>query len=265
MFKKIIHNSKVFAQICVMNIKMVLMYRKSFYISFAAIIVWMTTYTLLIEVIYVHTDEIAGWEKGEILIILSFYYFITGVANFFFRENFEEFGDKMRRGLLDQFLTKPAMFQIQCFFGKMRFDQVASPIMTVFLFWYGISQMTAPLAVSNVIIGLFYSLISVAFFYHFLLLVATSTFYLEKANTLGSVMWNLSQVGRYPRQIFTGFAKIFFQFIFPMALMTSIPSEMFIGFDSAGMQLLFFAITLGFCILSQLFFHMGIKKYASAN
>ena len=265
MLKKTIHNSKIFVQLCSMNIKMVFMYRKSFYVSFIGIIFWMTIYVGLIEVIYGHTSEIAGWGKGEILIILSFYYFITSIANFLFRENFENFGDKMRKGELDQFLTKPAAFQIQCFFARMRFDQISSPVIVLFLFWYGASQITEPLLASNITIGFAYAILSVAFFYHFLLLVATSTFYLEKADTLGSVMWNLSQVGRYPRQIFTGLSKIFFQFIFPMALITSIPAEMFIGFERSDIHILFFVIVIGFCILAQLLFNIGIKKYASAN
>lgn|GEM_PF-2853617 len=265
MFKKIIHNLRFFLQLCSMNIKMVVMYRKNFYISLVAIMFWMTIYVGLIEIIYGHTNEIAGWAKGEVLIILSFYYFITSIANFLFRENFENFGDKMRKGELDQFLTKPAAFQIQCFFARMRFDQISSPIIVLFLFWYGTSQMTAPLLLSHIIVGFLYALLSVGFFYHFLLLVATSTFYLEKADTLGSVMWNLSQIGRYPRQIFTGASRIFFQFIFPMALITSIPAEMFIGFERSQIHVLFFIIVLGFCILAQLLFHTGIKRYSSAN
>lgn len=248
-----------------MNVKRVLIYRKSFYISFIAVILWMIIYTLLIEVIYGHTNEIAGWGKGEILIILSFYYFITSIANLSFRENFEEFGDKMRRGLLDQYLTKPAGFQIQCFFARMRFDQAGSPFIVLFLFWYGISQLSSPLLPTNVALGFMYSMLSVVFFYHFLLLVAVTTFYLEKADTLGSVMWNLSQVGRYPRQIFLGATKIFFQFIFPIALITSIPAEIFVGFERGSMHLFFFAIIAFFCILAQLAFRVGIKKYSSAN
>lgn len=265
MLKNISHNLKIFLNLCSMNIKMALIYRKSFYVSLIAIVFWITIYTALIEVIYVHTDEIAGWAKGEILIILSFYYLITGIANFLFRENFEEFGEKMRRGFLDQFLTKPAMFQVQCFFSRMRFDQISSPVIVIFLFWYGASQLTEPLILQNIVIGCLYAILSVAFFYHFLLLVATSTFYLEKADTLGSVMWNLSQVGRYPRQIFTGFGKIFFQFIFPMALITSIPAEIFVGFEALQMHIFFFAIVLGFCILAQLVFNIGLKKYSSAS
>lgn len=226
---------------------------------------WMATYTALIEVIYGHTNEIAGWSKGEILIILSFYYFITSIANFLFRENFEDFGNKMRRGFLDQYLTKPAMFQIQCFFAKMRFDQISSPIIVLFLFWYGASLLTEPLLLQNIIIGFLYAILSVAFFYHFLLLVATSTFYLEKADTLGSIMWNLSQVGRYPRQIFTGFGKVFFEFVFPIALMTSIPAEIFVGFETSKMHFFFFVIVLGFCILAQAVFKIGLRKYSSAN
>ena len=248
-----------------MNIKKMLIYRNSFYISLFAMVLWMCIYTALIEVIYGHTQDIAGWSKGGVLIILSFYYFITSIANFLFRDNFEQFGNKMRKGELDQYLTKPGSFQVQCFFANMRFDQLGAPFIVVFLFIYGVSQLDHQVIVSDIALGLVYAGISVVFFYHFLLLVATVTFYLEKAETLGSVMWNLSQVGRYPRQIFTGIAYSFFHFIFPMALITSIPSERFLGIEGGTMHILYFVIIISFCTISQLFFHVGLKKYSSAN
>ena len=228
-------------------------------------VLWMTIYVVLIETFYSHTDKIAGWSKGGMIIILAFYYFITSIGNMFYRDNFDSFGETMRRGKLDQFFIKPAGFQLQCFMGNARFDQITGPVLAIFIFLYGLRELPETPDLPHMIAGIFYALVSVIFFYHFLLFVAASAFYLQRSDTLGSIMWNISQVGRYPRQIFSGFSKIFFEFIFPMALITTIPSEIFIAVPSVPMHAIFFIIVAVFCTLAQILFAIGLRKYSSAN
>mgnify|MGYP001575149992 CR=1 FL=1 len=259
------HNIKVFIHLLGMNAKELLIYRRRFYISGIAMIVWMTIYIVLIEAFYAHTDKIAGWSKGGMIIILAFYYFITSIGNMFFRDNFDSFGETMRRGKLDQFFIKPAGFQLQCFLGNARFDQITGPVFAIFIFLYGLKELPQAPDPAHMIAGIFYAFVSVIFFYHFLLLVAASAFYLQRSDTLSSVMWNISQVGRYPRQIFSGFGKIFFEFIFPMALITTIPSEIFIQAPTVPMHFIFFIIVGFFCIVAQILFAKGLRKYSSAN
>lgn len=248
-----------------MNWHQMLIYRENFLISSVAMVIWVCVYIGFIEVLFSNIQQIAGWDKGGMIVILSSYYMITGFANVFFRESFESFGDTMRRGKIDKHITKPISLQVACFLENIRIDQMVTPVMAVFLLNYGMNLSNMSFGLIPASIWLLIISFSIIFYYHFLLLVASITFYMEKSETIGSIMWNLSQIGRYPRQIYTGVGKIFFTFIFPIAVATTLPSEIILKKGEINIILQFIATVIIFSLITQFLFNRGLKKYSSAN
>lgn len=248
-----------------LNFKNFTIYRTNFYISFVGTLLWTAAYVIFIEVIFQHINTLAGWDKGGMLLIMSFYYLFQNVGNVFFRDNFENFGDAMRQGQLDLVLTKPAPLKMLLFFNKIRMDSLAAFIINIFLFAYAIRELSTPISIEYFILGIIYTGISIIFFFYFLLFVTTFTFWFQKNETLNTIIWNLLQIGRYPRQIYQDIAKIFFVFLIPLALVASIPTEIALRFGSWKMAVYFIGVTIVFAIISNIFFHYGLKQYSSAG
>ncbi|MBI2453697.1 ABC-2 family transporter protein [Candidatus Peregrinibacteria bacterium] len=237
------------------SVKKLLVYRASFLISLALMSMWVGAYATLIEVIFYHTDTLAGWNKGSVMLVMAYYYLIQNISDIFFKENFEHFGEVMRRGDLDFRIVKPAPVRLLVFFWEIRFDHAAGLIPTGLLFFYAFKNLPEALSFSSFLLGLLASAASVILYFSILSFIATLTFWIERNDTFNTLIFNVSQLSRYPRQIYRNTVGKLLTFGIPVALIASIPAETALKFESGSVFFLF----------SRLFWHYGLRRYTSAT
>jgi len=255
----------IFYQLCVMNIKQLLAYRASFWITFVLMAGWAFAYIIFVEVLFGHINSLAGWSKGGTLLVLAYYYLFQNISDIFYKDNFEEFGELMRRGELDFRLTKPASSRLLTFLYHMRFDQCASLIVTAGLFMYAFSELETPVSIILFIAGMLYTVLSVLLYFSVLSILSTFAFWVQKSDTFRVLIWNVSQVARYPRHIYTGILGKILTFVIPLTGLASIPAEIALKMHTNGLPLLYAGLTVFFYLLSLLFWQYGLKKYSSAG
>ena len=233
------HTIRIFFKLCELNLKKLFIYRISFVISLALMTIWVLADTLLIEVIFYHTNTLAGWDKGQVLLIMSFYYYVQNLSDMFFKDNFEEFGEKVRRGLLDFDIVKPVPTGLLAFFREMRFDHAAGLVITSGLFGYALHTLNKPLIFTDVLFGFGLILVSLVLYFAFLSCIASLTFFIQRTDTFYALIFNISQVSRYPRQIYTSIVGKILTFGLPLALIASIPAEVALHVQETGLVLFF--------------------------
>lgn len=252
-------------QMIKINLKQTIIYRVNFLITLWSMALWIAIYVIFFEVIFTHVDTVAGWNRSEMLLFLAFYYFMQSIGNIFYRESFEVFDQEIRRGRIDQALTKPASTQILLFFRILRFDHLVDFFLTFIIFAYIFMTtdlvIKAPMLIAGLLVAVFGNLL----FYGLLLALASLLFYVEKMDGIGSFMWHLSQISRYPRQIYKGIGKILFEFIFPIALIASVPAEIALGKSSFALLTYFAFVSVIFFLLGNIIFRIGLKRYSSSN
>lgn len=256
---------KIFLKICELNLKKLLIYRASFAISLVLMGIWVLAYVTLIEVIFSHTKTLAGWHKGEVLLIMTFYYFIQNIADIFFKDNFEDFGENMRRGELDFKLVKPTSPRLLAFFWEIRFDHIAGIVATGFLFAHAWRSLEKIPSLPFLGLAFMFLFVSIILYYSILSFIATLTFWVERNETFNTLIFNVSQLSRYPRQIYSHIVGKILTFGIPLALIATIPVEVAVRFQNGYLPLFFIASTAIFYGLSRLFWYYGIRRYTSAN
>lgn len=261
----IMHNLKIFLKLCNLNLKKLLIYRASFLISLVLMSVWVMAYVTLIEVIFYHTSSLAGWDKGQVLFIMAFYYFVQNIADIFFKDNMEDFGETVRRGEIDFKITKPVSTRLLSFFWEMRFDHVAGLIVTTALFIYALQTISAPLSPGFILLSFVFVGFSCVLYFSILSFIATLTFWIHRNDTFNVLIFNISQLSRYPHQIYTGYVGKMLTFGLPIALLASIPAEIALQFKDGYLPLFFIAISIIFYFLSRIFWRRGLRAYTSAN
>lgn len=259
------HNFKIFLKLCNLNLKKLLIYRGSFYISLILMSVWVLSYVTLIEVIFYHTSSLAGWNKGQVLLIMAFYYFIQNIADIFFKDNMEDFGETVRRGELDFKITKPVSTRLLSFFWEMRFDHIAGLFVTTGLFIYAIKTLETPLSLGFFILSFAFVAVATLLYFSILSFIATLTFWIHRNETFNVLIFNISQLSRYPRQIYTNTVGRVLTFGLPVALLASIPAEVALVHKDGYLPLYFVAISIIFYILGRYFWKLGLRAYSSAN
>ena len=256
---------KIFLKLCDLNLKKLLVFRTSFYISFVLMSVWVLAYIVLIEVIFYHTSSLAGWNKGQVLLIMAMYYLVQNCADIFFKDNFEDFGEMIRKGELDFKIVKPAPVRLLAFFWQIRFDHVAGLIVTCGLFYYALRSMQFQIDPAFFLISLLFVGVSLVLYFSILSCIATLTFWVQRNETFNVLIFNVSQLSRYPRQIYRHLIGKILTFALPLALISSVPAEIALQFRNSPLPLYFIIITIVFYIAGRLFWNYGLKKYTSAN
>lgn len=259
------HALRIFFKLCEMNLKKLLIYRASFVISLVLMTMWVFAYFTLIEVIFYHTKTLAGWGKGEVLLIMSFYYLVQNLSDIFFKDDFEQFGEVVRRGELDLRLTKPVPARLLSFFWEIRFDHAAGIIVTAFLFAYALKNLTSAISLSALTFAFFLTGVSLMLYFSILSCISTLVFWVQRNDTFNVLIFNVSQLSRYPRQIYRHIIGKILTFGIPIALIATIPAEVALKFEHGPLTIFFIGITIIFYLLSRSMWHYGLKKYTSAN
>ncbi len=255
----------IFAELFRLNLKKSLIYRANFWVTLVGMSLWMGLYLLFFETLFQHVNEIAGWTRGEMILLLAFYYFITGLGNIFYKDSFEEFSNTVRQGKLDQWLTKPASTELLVFFNIIRIDHFLDLFLSGFLGLYAVFVAGTQLSLLNLILGLVCGMLGAWLLYSFLLFIGALILVLERLDGAGSFIWNVTQLLRYPRQIYTGPARPLFQFIFPVALIVSVPAEIARGQIEPAILLYFMVACIIFYGLGHFLFKVTLRRYQSAN
>lgn len=256
---------RIFLKLCELNLKKLLVYRASFFISLILMSMWVLAYFTLIEVIFYHTSTLAGWNKGQVMLVMSFYYLVQNASDIFFKDNFEDFGQTVRQGELDFKIVKPAPLRLLSFFWEIRFDHAASFLPTIAMMIYAIHNLNEPLSATFLLAGLALTAASIVLYFNILCIIATLTFWIERNETFNVLIFNVSQLSRYPRQIYRHLIGKILTFGIPLALIAAVPAEVALQVDNERLALLLLAMTLVFSIISRLFWNAGLKKYSSAN
>lgn len=259
------HHLRIFFELVKINLKRLLQYRLLFISEFLTMIMWSMAYILLIEVIFLQTPTLAGWTKSQALLILSFYYGFMTFAEVFFIDNFERFSFNLRRGNLDIQLVKPVSSRLLVFFQYMQFQDMSHYVVAIGLFFYALHGLPTPPDSLFVVIGLLMMIPAVIINFSLHCIAATLAFWVERSDTLNTLMWNFRQTAKYPRQVYTGLFSKIFTFAIPFTLLASIPAEVAMKAPTGFYAFLMIAFSIVFFYGSQWFWTQGLKKYSSAG
>ena len=96
-------------------------------------------------------------------------------------------------------------------------------------------------------------------------LISTTTIWFVKTWNATEVLRSFLYVGRFPLNSFSFTLRIFFSIFIPIAFITTIPSEVFLGISQLW-EILFELIVAGiFFIVSRRFWLFALKYYTSAS
>src|SRR5687768_4065641 len=79
-------------------------FRTNFWAGIIRQILWLLVFVFFIEVIFQNTDQLAGWQRFEVLIVLALSRVIEGTINLLFAQNIMELPETVREGRFDFYL-----------------------------------------------------------------------------------------------------------------------------------------------------------------
>jgi len=227
---------------------------------------WMAVNLLLIEVIYLHTDEIAGWSKYEMIMLIGTSMLLQRLLMGFFWTNLFEIGRNVRTGHFDFFLAQPGNPLFMVSTRKIDPDGIANTFVAgAVVAWaaykLGLRPDAADIAAYVFMLGC-----GLMIHYSVFLLVAATTFWIIKTEGIEGSYFTIFEFSRLPKNAIRNVVlNVLFVWGLPAVIVSNIPARTLID----GLSLELFAwlglAAIGWFVLAVFVFTQGLKRYASAS
>ncbi len=226
---------------------------------------WMAVNLLLVGVIYSHTDDIAGWSKYQMMLLVGTAMLLQRLTMGLFWTNLFEMGRNIRTGHFDFFLCQPGNPIFMVSSRKLDPDALFNGIIAIGVVAYSVVQLG--LHPSLLDIGLYALLVMLALVIHYsaLLLITSATFWLIGSQGIEGSYFTLFEFSRLPRGAFHGAANVVFVYCLPAVVASNAPASVLIhGFQPhyvlwlGGMALLWLGVAI-------FVFNRGLRRYSSAS
>ncbi|WP_032523579.1 ABC transporter permease [Prochlorococcus marinus] len=219
----------------------------------------------LLSIFFQNTSTIGGWEFEQALIIQGIYTILNGITNTWFNPNLTEIVKHIREGTLDFVLLKPIDSQFYISLKKINPSGFLEIMLGFCLLLYCIKINQINLNLGFLALSLITIMCSICILYSLWFFISTTTIWFVKTWNATEVLRSFLYIGRFPLNSFSFSLRIFFSVFIPIAFITTIPSEVFLGLSQLWKILLEGAVTIVFLTTSRKFWLFALKFYSSAS
>ena len=219
----------------------------------------------LLSIFFQNKSIIGGWEYEQALIIQGVYTILNGITNTWFNPNLTEIVKHVREGTLDFVLLKPIDSQFFISLKKLNPSGFLEIILGLFLLFYCIRINQITLNLSFLSLFMITLVCSICILYSLWFFISTTTIWFVKTWNATEVLRSFLYIGRFPLNSFSFSLRIFFSVFIPIAFITTIPSEVFLGLSQLWKILLEVIVAMVFLFSSRKFWLFALKFYSSAS
>ena len=256
---------KVYTKVLHTSLASELEYKTNIIIDLITAILSLIGSIFLLSIFFQNNSSIGEWEFEEALIIQGIYTILNGITNTWFNPNLSEIVKYIREGTLDFVLLKPIDSQFFISLKKINPSGFLEIMLgfSLLLFCIKINQIN--LNLSFLSLSLITITCSICILYSLWFFISTTTIWFVKTWNATEVLRSFLYVGRFPLNSFSFSLRIFFSVFIPIAFITTIPSEVFLGLSQSWKILLEIIVALVFLITSRKFWLFALKFYSSAS
>ena len=219
----------------------------------------------LLSIFFQNNGYIGGWKFEQALIIQGIYTILNGITNTWFNPNLTEIVKHIREGTLDFVLLKPIDSQFFISLKKINPSGFLEIVLGFFLLLYCIRINQINLNLSFLILVFITIICSIGILYSLWFFISTTTIWFVKTWNATEVLRSFLYIGRFPLNSFSLSLRIFFSIFIPIAFITTIPSEVFLGLSQLWKIFLEIFVATIFIITSRKFWLFALKFYTSAS
>ncbi len=239
-------------------------FRANFFAKIVSNLMWVGFFLLILLVIYRNTNDVAGWSRGDSLVLAATCFGMNAFMGALFF-SMTEIPNHVRQGTLDFIVTKPVDSQFWVSTRRFNFDKLGALFAGAVMLYIGLQSSVNYLGVINWICYFVLVACAVAIFYSMNLAMMTTGIWLVKVENLWVLSESVLDMSRYPIDIYGQKAMRFLTYFVPLGFIATIPARQL----TQGPDLLMVALGLVWAIagltISRWFWRFAMRHYSSAS
>jgi ABC-2 type transport system permease protein len=252
----------LFLRVGVMN---ELQYRVNFFVQLLQSIVSTGTGLIVIGLIFQRTDELHGWSRPELLVVMGIFTIVGGIIGFAIEPNMGRLMGDIRLGTFDYALTKPADAQLLASVREFRVWKLTDVVVGAGVLTWGLVRLDEGAgwgSVAGFVGTIFLGSWAV---YCFWLVLTTGAFWFVRMEQLQELFTGLYRAGQYPATIYPGWLKFSLTFLVPLAFAITVPAEALTGRLTWGRVGLTAAFAVALFVATRALWRIGLRRYSGAS
>lgn len=255
----------MFFQYMSQYIKTRLQYRTDLFVEFFSDLLSQAINLIFILVVFGHTDLLSGWSRDEIIFIYGFFLVPFAVFSAFF--NIWDFNERyIVKGELDRILTRPIHSLFQIILERLELESLLGGITGIAVMLYAGSRLGLTIEWYEPFLFIVFVIGGALVYGGIFIMLASISFWADARTSLMPMMYNISNYGRYPVNIYNKLIRFVLTWILPFAFAGVYPAAYFLEKDEwYWYSFLTPLIGILFFVLSVLLWNQGVKKYRGAG
>ena len=264
MIRALFKHLRIWRSLLKMNWMESLEYRLNFFSRIVVEVLWYGTQLSIFEVLYTHTNSIAGWEIQHIRVFMGTLFLSDCIWMMFFHENFDNFSRLVKKGELDLILTKPVNAQFMVSVRKANLVYFTNMILVLGYLVWAIQRLETPPPLFNYVKYLFLLFWGLWITYSCRMFFAALTLRIHDANSLTYTWYQFYRLGTRPHALYPSWLRLVVTFVLPVGLIASVPASNLL-FESDRMLYLSPIVAFFFFYLARRAWLWGLRSYSSAS
>lgn len=262
--KKILDNISLYFSLLKISLKEILIYRIDCIVGIFSQGIEKLVSLIFILVIFQNTENIAGWNFKQILLLFGITEIPVGIAKYCF-ESLYDIGPKyIRNGDFDKILLRPVHPLISIIGSSREFVAIADFILGLGITIYMLIQLSIPITVLLIIKIVFFSIVGALIIGAIMTIFSISSFWTYRSNEVIWSFYRMYTFTEYPITIYNKFIRILITFILPFAFVSYYPTMAYLGFNTY-MVYLSPIVAVVLWIIAVKLWNFALNKYRSTG
>lgn len=263
--KSLLHHLKVYLALVRFCLSRSMEFRFDFFFRFIMDCFFYALSIAFFEVLFLHTESLAGWQRPEVLLFVSGGLLIDAIYMTFIARSTWELPRMVNRGELDFQLIRPVNSLFFTMTRHFEFASFLNILVALAIMFYAGSLFTDPITLSQIlgfIVLLFNGLLLIVSLRMFTIL---PVFWTHSELGFHMLFMSLEQIAERPEVIFRGATHLIFTTVLPFLIITSFPARWFFGELSVIEFFYGLGLSIFFFLVITYIWERGLKVYSSAS
>src|SRR3954469_20755753 len=236
-------------------------FKSNFILWIVVELLWFALQLAFFNVIYSHTDSIAGWSRWEVVLLVGASHFIQQIFQAFFLTNCVNLSELVRTGKLDFMLLLPVNTRFLVSLRSVDLGGFVNASSAVAVMAFAIHKLHIHPSGAQLAGFALLVIFGILLHYSLMMILAASAFYTVRAQGIVWGYYQMFNLARMPDTAFRGLFRAVFTFVLPVTLVSNVPARTLVNrLISPGSALLLIGITAGWFVVSELFWRFSLKR-----
>lgn len=246
------------------SLKEMLIYRLDCIVGMISQIVTQLVEIIFIWIVFQNTDNLAGWNFMQILLLYGVTLISIGISDFCFDALYDIGPKYIRNGEFDKILLRPIHPLISIIGSSREFTAFGYVFLGLFLTVAMLIKLSIPITVILILKILFFSIVGAFIIGAINTIFSISSFWTYRSNEVIWSFYRMYTFAQYPLDIYNKFVRILITMILPFAFVAYYPTMNYLGMEPYIIYIAPFIMIILWIIAIKVW-NIALNKYRSTG